>query len=33
VGAELEILPGVGHLLPLQAPEAIRRAVEGVLQP
>lgn len=33
VAAELEILTGVGHLVPLQAPEAIRRAIEGVLQP
>lgn len=32
VAAELEILPGVGHLVPLQAPEAMRRAVEGVLR-
>jgi pimeloyl-ACP methyl ester carboxylesterase len=33
VAAELEILPGVGHLVPLEAPESIRRAVEGVLRP
>ena len=32
VAAELEILAGVGHLVPVQAPEAISRAVEGVLR-
>lgn len=29
-GARLERLPGVGHLLPQQAPEAVARAVEEV---
>jgi pimeloyl-ACP methyl ester carboxylesterase len=32
VAAELEILPGVGHLVPVQAPEAVSRAVAGVLR-
>jgi len=32
VAAELEILPGVGHLVPIQSPDAITRAVEGVLR-
>jgi pimeloyl-ACP methyl ester carboxylesterase len=27
--AELEILPGVGHMVPIEAPEALRAAVEG----
>jgi pimeloyl-ACP methyl ester carboxylesterase len=30
--AELEILPGVGHLVPVQAPEAMRRVIQGVLR-
>ena len=30
--AELEILPGVGHLVPIQAPDAISRVIEGVLR-
>jgi pimeloyl-ACP methyl ester carboxylesterase len=30
--AELEILPGVGHLVPVQAPDAISRVIEGVLR-
>ena len=30
--AELEILAGVGHLVPIQAPEAMRRVIEGVLR-
>lgn len=28
---ELEVLPGVGHMVPTQAPEALRRAIEGAL--
>jgi pimeloyl-ACP methyl ester carboxylesterase len=30
--AELEILAGVGHLVPVQAPEAMRRVIAGVLR-
>lgn len=30
--AELEVLPGVGHLVPLEAPEALRRVVGEALQ-
>jgi pimeloyl-ACP methyl ester carboxylesterase len=29
--AELEVLPGVGHLLPLEAPDDLRRVVEEAL--
>ncbi len=29
--AELEVLPGVGHLLPIEAPDALRRVVEEAL--
>jgi pimeloyl-ACP methyl ester carboxylesterase len=30
--AELEILPGVGHLVPTEAPQALRRVVDEVLR-
>ena len=30
-GAELEVIPGAGHMLPLEAPERIAAAIEAVL--
>jgi pimeloyl-ACP methyl ester carboxylesterase len=30
--AELEVLPGVGHLLPTEAPQALRRVVDEALE-
>ena len=30
--ASLEILPGVGHFVPLHAPEVIREAIEKALR-
>jgi pimeloyl-ACP methyl ester carboxylesterase len=30
--ASLEVLPGVGHFVPVQAPDALRRAIEGSLR-
>lgn len=32
-GAELEVLSGVGHLVPVEAPEALRRVVDEALRP
>ncbi len=29
--AELEVLAGIGHFLPVQAPNALRRAIDGAL--
>jgi pimeloyl-ACP methyl ester carboxylesterase len=29
--AELEVIPGVGHLLPIEAPDDLRRVVEEAL--
>jgi pimeloyl-ACP methyl ester carboxylesterase len=30
--AELEVVPGVGHLLPTEAPQALRRVVDEALE-
>jgi pimeloyl-ACP methyl ester carboxylesterase len=31
-GAELEVVPGAGHMLPLEQPDAVVKAVRGFLE-